>query len=273
MGFNGRPRSEGVAARRAARRAGAKRPARPPRFRIAIDPLTSPRPTRSELRRGHPMTHRRTWGSRVPAGTIPYTRRRRTAGSDDRDGSPIGRRERFASSGRRPVPGQPRGDWPVPSIALPRQGGVRTARRTSRGTDTSRSREGEPRARLEPLLESRDPGREATRSPTAPRVSDGVECRRARARGSPRSRRLSRRRAPAPPHRSAPPHTRPGSPWPPVPSRAVPTRAEPRGRTPTAGALPHGRETLWGPSPGLSSKTVPRCEPICHRYPKRMWSR
>ena len=219
------------------------------------------------------MTHRRTWGSRVPAGTIPYTRRRRTAGSDDRDGSPIGRRERFASSGRRPVPGQPRGYWPEPGIALRRQGGVRTARRTSRGTDTSRSREGERQARLEPLLESRDPGWEATRSPTAPRVSDGVESRRARARGRSRAPRLSRRRAPAPRHRSAPPHTPPGLPWPPIPARAVPTRAEPRGRTPTAGALPHGRETLWGPSPGLSSKTVPRCEPICHRYPKRMWSR
>ena len=158
-------------------------------------------------------------------------------------------------------------------IAAPRQGGVRTARRTSRGKDTSRSREGEPQALLEPLLENRDPGWKATRSPTAPRVSDGVESRRARARGRSRAPRLSRRRAPAPRHRSAPPHTPPGLPWPPIPARAVPTRAEPRGRTPTAGALPHGRETLWGPSPGLSSKTVPRCEPICHRYPKRMWSR
>ena len=217
------------------------------------------------------MTHRRTWGSRVPVGTIPYTRRRHTAGSEARDGSPIGRRERCSPHLEgQPVPGQPRGYRPVPSIAPPRQGGVRTARRTSRGTDTSRSREGERQARLEPLLESRDPGWEATRSPTAPRVSDGVECRRARARGRPRAPRLSRRRAPAPQHRSAPPHTPPGLPWPPVPSRAVPTRAEPRGRTPTAGGLPHGHETLGDPSPGLSSRTVPRCDPIWDRDPKRM---
>ena len=154
-------------------------------------------------------------------------------------------------------------------MARPGQGGVRTARRTSRGTGTSREREGEPPALLEPPLESRDPGWEATRSPTA-RLSDGVESRRARARGRSRAPRLSRRRVPAPRPQSAPPHTRPGLPWPPVPARAVPTRAEPRGRTPTAGALPHGRETLWGPSPGLSSRTVPRCDPIWHRYPKRM---
>jgi hypothetical protein len=157
-------------------------------------------------------------------------------------------------------------------MAAPRQGGVRTARRTCRGTDTSRAREGEAPALLEPLLESRDPGWEATRSPTAPRSNDGVESRRARARGRSRAPRLSRRRGPAPRPQSAPPHTRPGLPWPPVPARAVPTRAEPRGRTPTAGALPHGRETLWGPSPGLSSRTVPRCGPIWRRYPTRMSS-
>ena len=210
-------------------------------------------------------------GSRVPVGTIPYTRRRHTAGSEARDGSPIGRRERCSPHLEgQPVPGQPRGYRPVPSIAPPRQGGVRTARRTSRGTDTSRSREGEPQARLEPLLESRDPGSEATRSPTTSRVSGGVESRRARARRRPRAPRLSRRRAPAPRHRSAPPHKKPGLPWPPVPSRAVPIRAAPRGRTPTAGALPHGRQTSSGPRRDYRTERPFRAIRSKHRYPKRM---